>query len=148
MGILLAYQAPDGFVGRTYLDGNFVRTALLYALFRTQGARLDPWRPGVRLGGIMSPEGLHVAIDSDAPWRGRIVFDSIRHREHLNLPFEYPRLNGWTEWFTVDPEASYEITRSIGGQVTESKIVEGNELINGLVIDRREGGLVLLIKAA
>jgi hypothetical protein len=148
MGILLAYQAPDGFVGRTYLDGNFVRTALLYALFRTQGARLDPWRPGVRLGGIMSSEGLHVAIDSDAPWSGRIVFDSIRHREHLNLPFEYPRLNGWTEWFTVDPEVSYKMTRSVNGQASESKVVDGKELIDGMVVDGPEGGLVLLLKAA
>ena len=72
--------------------------------------RVDPWRPGVRLGAVPSADGLQIALGSNAAWRGRIVFDRPRHRDHLNLPYEYPRLNGWTEWFTADPEVSYEIT--------------------------------------
>ena len=131
-GILLAYQKPDGFGDETYLDGNLVRTALLYALFRTQGARVDPWRPGVRLGAVPSADGLHLALGSDAPWTGRIVFDHRRHRDHLNLPYEYPRLNGWTEWFTADPEVCYEITRNLEGKAPETKIVGGREMIDGL----------------
>jgi hypothetical protein len=146
MGTLLAYQKPDGFVGSTYLDGNFVRTTLLYALFRTQGARLEPWRPGTRLGAVMSPQGLHVAITSAGPWSGRIFFDRVRHGEYLNLPFEYPRLNGWTEWFTVDPAARYEVTRNIEGKEPESIAVQGNKLLEGMTVEVPEGGLVLLVR--
>ncbi len=134
-GVMLAYQKPDQFVGGTYLDGNFVRTALAYALFRTQGTRVDPWRPGLRLGAVRSPEGLHVSIGSDAPWSGRIIFDRVRHRDHMNLPYEYPRLNGWTEWFTVDPEGGYEVMRNVDGQELEMHIVKGKELMDGMSVD-------------
>lgn len=142
-GILLAYQKPDGFGGKTYLDGNLVRTALLYALFRTQGSRVDPWRPGVRLGAVSSADGLHLALSSDAPWTGRIIFDRIRHREYLNLPYEYPRLNGWPEWFAVDPVASYQITLNREGKEPETKVVEGREMIDGLVVGELKDELPL-----
>jgi hypothetical protein len=134
MGVLLAYQRPDGFGIETYLDGNLVRTALLYGLFRTQGARVDPWRPGVRLGAVPSPDGLEVALGSDAAWTGRIIFDQSRHREHLNLPAEYPRLNGWTEWFSAKPSMSYELTLTSEGKAAETKIVAGREMIEGLAV--------------
>ena len=139
-GILLAYQEPDGFGIQTYLDGNLVRTALLYALFRTQGARADPWRPGVRLGAVQSPDDLHLALSSDAAWTGRIIFDRIRHREHLNLPAEYPRLNGWTEWFTAEPDARYELTLTLEGKDAETKSVAGRELTDGVAVSVPEQG--------
>ena len=47
--------------------------------------------------------------------------------EYLNLSYEYPRLNGWTEWFAVDPEACYEVMRSIG-QAREGH--QGTKLIH------------------
>ncbi len=50
MGRLLAYARPDGFVTGMYLDGNFVRTALLYARWKTAGVLPLPWRADVRLG--------------------------------------------------------------------------------------------------
>jgi hypothetical protein len=146
VGILLAYQAPDGFCGRTYLDGNFVRTSLLYAMFRTQGTRVDPWRPGVQLGAIPSAEGLHLALSSNERWTGRIIFDRVRHREYLNLPCDYPRLNGWTEWFTAKPGVTYELTLAMNGKQFETRLVDGTEMLAGVVITAPELGRPLRIK--
>jgi hypothetical protein len=139
IGVMLAYQQPNGFVGGTYLDGNYVRTAVAYALFRTQGARPDPWHPGLRFGAVMSPEGLHIAISSEVPWTGRVIFDRLRHRDHLNLPYNYPRLNGWTEWFTAHPEARYDLTRRASGQEPERTTVTGRDLIDGIEVNFSSG---------
>lgn len=143
-GILLAYQGGDGFVGRTYLDGNYVRTALLYGLFRTAGARVDPWRPGVRLGAIPSGGGIHLALASDTAWSGKLLIDTVRHREHLHLPFDYPRLNGWPEWFTTDPSAQWQMERRTGAQEPEVRTVAGAELIAGISLDLSPGAPVHL----
>lgn len=146
VGVLLAYQKPDGFCMRTYLDGNFVRTSLLYAFFRTQGTRVDPWRPGIRLGAIRSTEGLHLALNSDAPWSGQIVFDRARHREYLNLPYNYPRLNGWTEWFTAEPGVMYELTSAADGKQPETKLIEGSEMVSGVAVAAPEQGRSLRLE--
>lgn len=138
-GILLAHQQPDGFVGRTYLDGNYVRTALLYSLFRTGGARLDPWEPGVRLGAVRGPEGLHLAVSSARAWSGRVVFDTPRHREHLRLPFDYPRLNSWTEWFPVERERNY-----MAVVADSEQIMPGSALVEGLPLELTAGDTVHL----
>ena len=47
---VLAYQQPDGAIERWYADGNWNRTALLYAMMKTQGCYLKSWAPGVELG--------------------------------------------------------------------------------------------------
>lgn len=47
---VLAYQQPDGAIERWYADGNWTRTALLYAMMKTQGCYLKSWAPGVELG--------------------------------------------------------------------------------------------------
>ena len=43
------------------------------------------------------------------PWSGRLHFDRKRHREYLHLPFDYPRINQFPEWFTVESGSSYEV---------------------------------------
>ena len=146
-GVLLAYQKANGFVGGSYLDGNFVRTVLLYALFRTQGARLDPWEPGLRLGAVASPDCLNVVIGSKTTWNGRLIFDRARHRDYLILPYEYPRLNGWPEWFVVDPASSYAITQRFG-EDKRVEIVRGDELLKGVKVELPSEGLRLEIRLA
>jgi hypothetical protein len=144
-GILMAYQKPDGFVGPSYLDGNFVRTSLAYAFFRTQGARPDPWLPGLRLGAVKSPEGLNVSVACDRPWSGRIVFDRNRHHDHLGLEKEYPRLNGWTEWFTAEADRQYDVTLTRAGGASETTIVGGDVLRDGLPVAISSGPTALKI---
>ena len=51
---MFGMQQPDGIVEGWHGDGNFARTALMYGLWKTQGARLSPWKPYLRLGAVAS----------------------------------------------------------------------------------------------
>lgn len=131
IGRLLAYSAPDGFVHRTYLDGNFVRTSLLYGLWKTAGVRPQPWRPGLRLGMERDGEGWRLSLRSDAAWQGVIRFDGPRHREVLHLPSNYPRLNEWPEWFAVESERSYSIEDA---STKQRRTLPGRDLRAGIPV--------------
>ncbi|HID65114.1 MAG TPA: hypothetical protein EYP49_20540, partial [Anaerolineae bacterium] len=48
--VMFGKQLPSGFIEEWYLDGNFIRTSLLYATYKTQGITFEPWRENVRLG--------------------------------------------------------------------------------------------------
>jgi hypothetical protein len=128
---LLAFRrAPDGTVEGVYPDGNWNRTALLYALYKTQGCFLDGWRDGVRLGAHRVDDRLYVSLESAEPWRGRLRFDFARHCRVLNLARNYPRVNEWPEWFTVEENALYSV-RDVAGQ---EQVVSGSDLKDGLEV--------------
>lgn len=132
INVLFAYQRDDGFVGYQYLDGNFVRTSLLYGLFKTAGVRPAPWTPGIAVGAQRAPDGLCIFVESAEPWSGRLLFDSPRHAEHLKLPMNYPRLNAWPEWFTVENAKRYEVSDL---DAKTSRVVDGRELREGLPLN-------------
>jgi len=111
-GTLFGAQADDGRVEDRYLDGNFVRTALLYAMWQTQGARLDPWEPGALLGAATDRGCLTLALAAGRDWSGRLIVDAPRHRLHFGLPLNYPRLNEWPEWFAAEPGRRYRVDDS------------------------------------
>jgi len=104
-----ARQREDGIIEGWYGDGNYIRTALMYALWKTQGASLRPWTPQVRLGAARASGGLVLHAAAESPWRGRLHFDVPRHRLHWHLPVNYPRLNEFPEWFTVEPDLLFEV---------------------------------------
>ena len=147
-GVFLAYQREDGFVGRNYLDGNYIRTSLLYAMFRTGGTRVEPWEPGVRLGAVRSPQGLQLALSCDRPHSVRLVFDNVRHRDYLHLPFDYPRLNSWTEWFPIDRKTHYEVSSKRPDGAPSVHTYSGKKLLEGLPVDLRAEPLYLHVKHA
>lgn len=99
--VLWGKQQPDGVIEGWHGDGNFARTSLMYALWKTQGLHLDPWRPDVEVGAERRGDRLFVTLSAREPWTGRLVFDRPRHRENLRLPVDYPRINQFPEWFTV-----------------------------------------------
>ena len=107
---LVAFQQEDGTIERWYGDGNWSRTLLLYAMMKTQGAFLDGWQEGVKLGAVRDGERLLVSLVAPAGWKGRLRFDYARHRRELNFARNYVRLNEWPEWFTVDENTLYRLT--------------------------------------
>jgi len=131
--VLFLKQRTDGFVEGWYLDGNFVRTALMYAQYKTQGIMLDPWREHVRIGAALDRDGgtLYVHVAAQEDWSGKLRFDTPRHRTLWNLPMEYPRLNQSPEWFVVEPEETYLVTDLGTGEVS---LYLGRDLAEGLPV--------------
>jgi len=99
---LIAFQQPDGTIERWYGDGNWSRTLLLYAMWKTQGCYLDGWEEGVQLGAVPDGPRLLVSVVAPARWKGRLHLDYARHKRTLNFDRDYVLLNEWPEWFTVD----------------------------------------------
>lgn len=124
---LFKFQQPDGTVLERDLDGNFIRTSLLYSAWLTRGTRLSPWDSQVHLGAALDGECTVYALSAEQQWDGRMVFDVARHRLHLGLPFDYPRLNKWPEWFVAEPERTYRLSGMLG-----ERTLTGAELAAGV----------------
>ncbi|MCC7372795.1 MAG: hypothetical protein IT306_30565 [Chloroflexi bacterium] len=128
VAVLYGYQHDDGSVTDENIDGNFVRTTLLYGLSLTRGARLEPWTPTVALGAAPDGPCLRVHLHSSDLWRGELHLDVPRHREHLRLGSDYPRLNQWPEWWSVERDRRYALSYPDGTLVD----VDGATLADGL----------------
>jgi hypothetical protein len=130
-------QRDDGVIEAWWGDGNFARTAMMYALMHTQGAYVDGWRKDVRIGAVRDAAGtLYVHLEADQPWTGKLCFDEPRHLTHLKLPIDYPRLNQFPEWFTVDAAASYAVTSPTTGS---KETLAGKDLLACLPITLAAG---------
>jgi hypothetical protein len=128
--VMFAFQQPSGFVQGNYLDGNFIRTALMYARYKSLGVRPEPWRPDLAVGAARHPDGgIVVHVSADAPWSGALVFDQPHHRVIWGLPRNYPRLNACPEWFAIDPAATCTVQGLGAGEI---RTLRGEELVRGL----------------
>jgi hypothetical protein len=128
MDRMLRMQRPDGHVEDWYGEGNFNRTSLLYAYMKSRGVRPERWEPGVRVGAVADGESLLVYLDMPSP--RSIRFDFARHRRLLNLRTNYVRLNEFPEWFVVEENRLYELSRA--GSATDVRL--GAELVAGVVL--------------
>ena len=128
MDVMLAMQRPDGHLEDWYGEGNFNRTALLYAYMKSQGVRPERWEPDVRVGAAR--EGDRLWLHLDMPSARRVQFDFARHRRILNLSTNYVRLNEFPEWFTVDENRLYRV--GFGSPATPARLLLGSELIAGV----------------
>ena len=126
----LAKQREDGIIEGWHGDGNYVRTALMYALMKTCGTYVTDWRDDVRFGAVADNDTLHVLVAAAGPWQGVIHLDYPRHRVHFGLPMNYPRLNEFPEWYTVEPAGLYQVT--VDSQ--DQQIFLGQELVDGLPV--------------
>jgi len=134
--LMWAIQKPDGIIEGWHGDGNFARTSLMYALWKTQGVTIDPWRADVRFGAVREDGKLHLVISAEKAWEGRLVFDRPRHKLWMHLPLDYTRINQFPEWFTLKHEGRYEI--EIDGRKSDCSAAE---LAEGLLVKLRAGQL-------
>jgi hypothetical protein len=140
--VMWTKQKPDGTIEGWHGDGNFARTTLMYCLWKTQGLSLSPWREDVIIGAERDAQGrLQVAVSAKRDWTGRIRFDVPRHRVNLKLPLDWPRINQFPEWFTVDPDQRYQV-RNIQQGRTQTYL--GQALHNGLALTVSAGEKVYL----
>lgn len=103
IGYMFKCQRPDGFVSGDYLDGNFIRTAVMYADMRAGGFRLVPWVKGAAVGLAAGESGSVVVVLTGEPgYRGRLVPDFRRDSGRMHLPWDWSRINSWPEWAGAD----------------------------------------------
>jgi hypothetical protein len=120
-----------GIVEGWYGDGNFNRTSLMYALWKSQGLSAQPWRPDLRLGAVRRGDTLYVGIEADSAWSGTLRFDVPRSREILHLPADWPRINSFPEWYTVERRTGYRIVDAWSGRASATT---GDELASGMAV--------------
>lgn len=146
MRVMWSKQQPDGIVEGWHGDGNVARTALMYALWKTKGCSVEPWREDVIVGGEMAGKGsLCVFLSAEDDWSGTLRFDIPRHREYMRLPLDYPRINQFPEWFTVARHATYEVFRREADGESVEKEVSGEELRKGVPLTLEAGKPLRLI---
>jgi len=138
--LFLGKQRDDGIVEGWYGDGNYARTALMVALYFTQGTTCHPWRADLRLGATREGDTLHLALTAEKDWEGTLRFDTPRHREHLRLPLNYARLNEFPEWFTANATTGYELR--VGTE--KMRHVAGTELTRGIPVTLKTGQTIAL----
>ncbi|MEA2064500.1 MAG: hypothetical protein U9P14_12425, partial [Gemmatimonadota bacterium] len=128
----LAMQRRDGIIEGWHGDGNFARTALMYAFYKTKGAYCTPWNKDLFLAAEENSAGdLEVYLHSKKAWSGRLCFDPPRHKVFLGMSADYPRINAFPEWFTAEPLEVYLVKRdgsASGGKVMGSGLISGFEL--------------------
>ena len=131
---------PSGIVEDWHGDGNTIRTALMYVMWKSQGARLEPWDRRVHLGAVRDAGRAVFSVRAEADWTGVVRLDHPRHRDHLHLPLNYPRLNEWPEWFTVEHDRRYTVR--VGDAAASVRL--GAELVQGLPVSLRAGQAVVI----
>jgi hypothetical protein len=136
---MLDIQKPDGVIEGWHGDGNYARTAIMWALWKQQGVTIQPWRADVKIGAVREGGALTLALRTETSWSGRVLFDQPRHRTFMKLPLDYPRINQFPEWYTVDAAAAYTLSAP-GGTARHS----GSDLIRGVPLELAGGSTTLL----
>jgi hypothetical protein len=134
-------QQPSGIIEGWHGDGNFARTTIMYCLWKTQGTYVTPWRTDIEIGAVQEDSLLYLTISAGEDWDGRLMFDRKRHSEFMHMPVDWPRINQFPEYFTVDKDKKYQIK-------TDNKAVmemRGDDLQKGYPVKVRKGTCIKLI---
>ncbi len=132
--IMWAKQQPDGVIEGWHGDGNFARTSILYALWKTQGIHVSDWRKDVFVGSVEHDAKLYITLKTEKEYTGKLYFDKPRHKTNLHLPFDWTRINQFPEWFVVENSSFYTVI--INGKPSE---ISGKNLIDGLDVLLKAG---------
>ncbi len=136
MQVMFGMQQDEGIIGGWHGDGNFARTAIMYSLWKTQGATIQPWRSDIILGAEKTGDEIYFVLTAENDWEGKLIFDAPRHKTILNLPMDYPRINQFPEWFTVEEGEEYSLVSS---QKELSGTVSGKALLEGIPVKLKAG---------
>jgi len=129
--IMWEKQKSDGIIEGWHGDGNFARTTLMYCLWKTQGVSVNPWEKELIFGAVQQAGKIFIGLKSQQKWSGKLMFDTPRHQIHLKLPFDWPRINQFPEWFTVSPEQEYwvmNVTNDSKEKISGQKLLTGLDL--------------------
>ncbi len=134
--------AGSGIIEGWHGDGNFARTTIMYNLWKTQGTIIEPWRKDVIYGAIQNNDKVYIVLKSEKEWKGVLKFDVPRHRENMNLPFDYPRINQFPEWFVAESDKRYTVKTC---QSNTKETFTGSELAKGINVHLKDDSITYLI---
>ena len=134
--VMLAKQKADGVIEGWHGDGNYARTAVMYCLWKTKGLTIRPWREDVIFGAVQEGDTLKITMRAEKDWEGKLIFDAPRHKTVMKMPLDWPRINQFPEWSTVESERSY-----IGRDLTSNSEtpLTGKQLAEGITIHLQAG---------
>ena len=108
---ILGKQRADGILEGWYGDGNSARTLMMYTMYLTQGVTAAPWRKDLRLGAVPDGAGgLVISVGAEWGWDGALRWDRPRHSDYFHMPMDYPRINQFPEWYSVEETGVYTLT--------------------------------------
>jgi len=127
--VMWGMQKGNGIIEGWHGDGNFARTTIMYNLWKSKGLYVEPWRQDLLLGAEQKGDSVLISITSDKPWTGSLFFDKMRFKENMKLPIDWPRINQFPEWFTVEKDHDYTLM-----DITERdmKVLSGEYLLHGV----------------
>ena len=140
--VMWGKQQESGIIEGWHGDGNFARTTIMYCLWKTGGVYPSPWRDDIRVGGVFRDKTLYLTITSQSDWKGSIMFDRKRHSDYMHLPLDWPRINQFPEYFTVEKGNSYIVKASVSNKDIP---YSGEALLNGLPVRLKAGQELKLI---
>jgi len=129
-------QQQSGIIEGWHGDGNFARTTIMYCLLKTQGTYMVPWNEGLNIGAVQSDRIIYLTLSSADDWEGKLMFDRKRHKEFMHLPIDWPRINQFPEYYTIEKSKNYQI------QIENSRkpiVIKGEDLQGGFPLKMKKG---------
>jgi unsaturated rhamnogalacturonyl hydrolase len=108
----------------------------MYCLWKTRGLTIRPWRQDVIFGAVQEGDTLKITMRAEKDWQGKLIFDTPRHKTVMKMPIDWPRINQFPEWFTVEAGKSY-----VGHNLVSNSGVTltGRQLHEGITIHLKAG---------
>ena len=135
-------QQPSGIIEGWHGDGNFARTTIMYCLWKTQGTYPLPWNDGLEIGAVQNDSSLFLSVRSRDKWEGKLKFDIKRHKEFMHLPLDWPRINQFPEYYTVEKGKNYLIQME---DSRKSIVIKGEDLQKGFPLKMKKGETLRMI---
>ena len=139
--VLWGFQKEGGRIEGGHGDGNCARTTIMYCLWKTQGIVPLEWQKDLNLGAVRTGNGLKITLTSAEGWKGKLKFDVKRHKTMMHYPADYPRINQFQEWFTVDDNKTYRINNTWSKKAT---VFSGKALAKGMNVEVKPGEVLYL----
>lgn len=113
----------------------------MYAFWKSQGCYVNPWNADISVGATrIDKNKLQIVVNSTWNWNGKLLFDIPRHKEYFRFPMDYPRLNQFPEWFTIEKDKKY-LVKIEGKDAFE---ISGEDLQKGIPLTLSHNSSVII----
>jgi hypothetical protein len=133
----------SGIIEGWHGDGNFARTTIMYCLWKTQGVTAHPWRSDIQIGAVLENGDLLINLTLAKDWEGVLKFDTPRHQTIMHMPSDWPRINQFPEWFTLEKNRDYEV---INFTYKTKQTYSDQQLKEGIPLSLKKGVNQLILK--